>query len=83
MDFKTEIIIRPEAEQDIKEAFKYYEECSIGLCSDFLLAADTCLSIIQGNVNIYQVIYKKIRRGLIRKFPYGIFYFIDKKRSLY
>lgn len=32
------LIVRPEAEQDIKEAFQYYEECSEGLGFDFLIS---------------------------------------------
>ena len=45
----VELIIRPEAEEDIKGAFQFYEDCSKGLGSDFLLSIDAMLSRIQRN----------------------------------
>ena len=76
----VELIIRPEAEEDIKGAFQFYEDCSKGLGSDFLLSIDAILSRIQRNPEIFQKTYKEIRRGLIQRFPYGVFYFAEKER---
>lgn len=38
-----ELIIRPEAELDIQDAFECYEAQSLGLGSQFVRAVDTCL----------------------------------------
>ena len=73
-----EIIVRPEAEKDIKEAYQYYEECSVGLGADFLLSVDAILSRIQRNPELFQKIYKDLRRGLLERFPYGVFYLVEK-----
>ena len=73
-------MVRPEAEEDIKEAFQYYEECSEGLGSDFLLSVDAIFSLIQRNPEICQKVHKDIRRGLLQRFPYGVFYLAEKER---
>jgi len=41
------VIVRPEAEREIQEAFEWYEERSEGLGLEFLRVADACLSIAQ------------------------------------
>lgn len=70
------LIIRPEAELDIQDAFEYYEAQSPGLGSEFVRAIDACLSGIGRNPQAYPIIYKQVRRALIRRFPYGILYLV-------
>lgn len=72
-----ELIIRPEAELDIQNAFEWYEAQSLGLGSQFVRAVDTCLSSIVSNPLAYSTIYKQARRALIRRFPYGILYVFE------
>lgn len=77
-----EIIIRPEAESDLTEAFHWYEEQSPGLGLEFLRCVDAAFDIIQRNPLLYQKIYKDIRRSLTHRFPYGVFYIIDENRII-
>ena len=63
MNESREIVVRPEAEEDIRDAYHYYEECSKGLGSDFLLSVDAILSRIKRNPEMFQKTYKDIRRG--------------------
>ena len=71
---KNEVIIRSEAEEDLKEIFQWYEEQSKGLGSDFLRCIDASLNSIQNYPEMSRKVYKNIHRVLIRRFPYGIFY---------
>jgi toxin ParE1/3/4 len=71
------LVIRPEAEAEIAEAYDYYEAVSEGLGSAFLLAVEACLDSIQRSPEMYAAFYKDIRRGLLRRFPYGIFYLVE------
>ena len=73
-----ELIVRPDSELDIEEAYEWYEERSKGLGKEFINAVEDCLFQIQNNPNIYSKVYKKIRRGMVKKFPYGIFYLIQR-----
>lgn len=73
------ILIQPEAEFDLQEAFDWYEESNRGLGSEFIRAVDAGLAEIQRNPFAYLTVYKQIRRKLIRKFPYGIIYLIESE----
>lgn len=52
----------------------WYESHLNGLGNEFLLCVDACIQNISRNPEFYQKIHKNIRRALIRRFPYGIFY---------
>ncbi len=71
--------IRKEAEADIAEAYQYYESCLANLGSDFLLCIEESLARILKNPKQYKRVYKQVRRALVRKFPYGIYYFQDQE----
>ena len=77
MNYK--ISIQPEAEYDLEEAYKWYEEKSRGLGSEFIRAFDASLSAIQRSPFACPVIYREIRRKLMRRFPYGIFYVLESE----
>jgi plasmid stabilization system protein ParE len=71
------LIIRPQAEADLTEAFKWYEERRNGLGFEFLTEARSILRIIGENPLRHPVIYRNVRRALTRKFPYKIFYLFE------
>ena len=73
------LIIRPEAELDIQDAFEWYETQIAGLGSEFIRAVDACLSSIGRNPQAHPIVYKQARRALIRRFPYIIFYVFDQE----
>ena len=75
-----ELIVRPEAEADIAEAFDWYETRVSGLGSEFLLILDALFNSILRNHLIYPVIYKNVRRALTRRFPYAVFFIVEDRR---
>jgi len=79
---KRTLIIRPEAEDDLAEAHAWYEEQIPGLGSYFLLNIDATLSWIQKSPRMYPIIYKNVRRCLVRRFPYGVFYIAEDNRIM-
>ena len=68
------IILSPEAENDVFNAYEWYEKQCSGLGSEFILCIDAEMHSIKRNPKICQTIHKKIRRSVIRRFPYCIFY---------
>ena len=68
------VIISTEAESDLTQAYLWYEKQVEGLGSEFLLCVDACIQNITRSPKIFQKVHKNIRRALIRRFPYGIFY---------
>jgi hypothetical protein len=52
---KKALVIRPDAERDLAEAYGWYEERVPGLGSDFLLSIDAALSSIQRTPKMYRI----------------------------
>jgi toxin ParE1/3/4 len=50
---KYRVIVRPEAENDLNEAFLWYEDKRKGPGHDFLLLIDAVIRFISRNPNIY------------------------------
>ena len=70
----VELVIAPEAELDIAEAYAWYEGRRMGLGEDFLSSVDACLESIRRRPEMYPVVHECYRRSLIRRFPYAVFY---------
>lgn len=75
---KYRLIIRPEAEADLTGAYNWYESQLAGLGAEFLLVVAASLAAIQRNPKQYQVIHRRIRRALTRRFPFGVFFLIRR-----
>jgi toxin ParE1/3/4 len=73
-----QVIIRPEAEADLAEAFTWYEEQRPGLGQDLLLSVEAGLAMIAENPQAFPVVHKTVRRALIQRFPYGVFYVVEE-----
>lgn len=69
LKMKRQILIRPEAEAEIEEAYAWYEEQRAGLGSDFLLCVEEGLEKIRKTPDMYPIVHRDIRRLLIRRFP--------------
>lgn len=67
----------PEVEDDVAAAYSWYEEQLIGLGDDLLLNIDAVLNAITRKPELYAVVYKKVRKANIKRFPFGIFYMIN------
>jgi plasmid stabilization system protein ParE len=70
------VFISPEAELDLEDTYNCCEAKDTDLGSEFIRVVDASLSAIQRNPLAYASVYKEIRRKLIRKFPYGLFYLV-------
>ena len=79
---KYDLIIRLEAEQDVRGAFVWYEDRVSGLGREFLRCVDASMAQINRAPEMYTVIYQNIRRILTRRFPFGIFYFVVGQRII-
>jgi len=73
-----EVRLRPEAERDLSEAAVWYEEQVAGLGHQFLDEVFNALSTVGDAPHRYPVVHGNTRRMLIRKFPFGVYYQIEK-----
>lgn len=79
---KYTVIVRPEAEEDLKGAFSWYEDNRIGLGYDFLLQVDAGINFINRNPEIHPIEYKGTRKHLIKRFPYKIIYLVEAEKII-
>ena len=70
----ADLILAPEAEEDIAAAYGWYEGRRLGLGEDFLSAVEACLESVRRYPEMYGLAHGTYRRALLRRFPYGVFY---------
>ncbi len=71
---RPRLIIRPEAEAELAEAFDWYERRVPGLGADFLAAVDAALDAILSHPLQHPVVRGAVRRALTRRFPYQVLF---------
>ena len=62
---KYQVVVRPEAEEDLKEAFSWYEDNRTGLGYDFLLHVDAGINFIKRHTEIIPYQSRKALNGLL------------------
>ncbi len=67
-------VVRPQAEAELDEAAAWYSERSGGLGAEFVRVIDAAFSAIQRNPLEFPVVYRQIRRAVVRRFPYTILF---------
>jgi plasmid stabilization system protein ParE len=75
----AELVIAPEAELDIAEAYAWYEGSRVGLGEEFLGSIDGCIEAIRRQPDMLPLIHEGYRRALVRRFPYAVFYEREEK----
>lgn len=68
------LIYHPAAEAELVEAAEFYNHRLTGLGVQFLKAADHAVSIIQEDPQRWGCVESDIRRYLMSRFPYAIYY---------
>jgi plasmid stabilization system protein ParE len=73
-----DLVVLPEAEADLADAYTWYEERLPGLGSAFLLSVEAVIHSITRNPQLYSPVHKNVRRALVRRFPYAVFYIVEE-----
>jgi plasmid stabilization system protein ParE len=66
--------VSPQAEREAHRAAQWYEKESAGLGAAFLEVVEQTLEAIEENPLRFPVVYRDVRRALLNRFPYGIFF---------
>ncbi len=64
----------PLAQSELDDAFAWYEDQAVGLGYEFLDELDKSLRLIASFPKLQPLVGKQVRRCLINRFPYGIFF---------
>jgi plasmid stabilization system protein ParE len=68
------VIVQPEAEADLNEAFRWYENKRPGLGHEMIAEAGLAISRIAENPLRPRILYRDTRRVVLRRFPYVVLY---------
>lgn len=74
------LVFRPEVREELEEAYNWYESQQPGLGDDFLGCVDEILNRICQIPESFPVVYRDVRRAVVRRFPYVVYYRIVSSR---
>ena len=66
------------AKHDLELAYAWYEKQRRGLGLEFLDCVEAALLLIIDKPDLYRIYYSNFRGCLIRRFPFTVFYTIEK-----
>lgn len=73
------LILTENAQHDLDDAYKWYQELNLGLGQEFIRCVDATLSEISRNPLHYQVVFdKRVHRALTYRFPFSV-YFVNEE----
>jgi plasmid stabilization system protein ParE len=68
------LVIRAIAEEELAEAYQWYEKKQRGLGNRFLQAVERAFDDIRARPLSPAVVFDDVRRVRVRRFPYGVYY---------
>ena len=68
------IVIRRKARIEFDEAFDWYEEQRVGLGVEFAGRVQAVFDRIAANPELHALVFRDVRKALIRPFPYSVIY---------
>lgn len=72
------IELHPDIYHEVSEAYRWYESKTTGLGEDFLNELESAFALIVELPDTWPVLSNSFRRYLLKRFPYGIIYKINK-----
>jgi plasmid stabilization system protein ParE len=76
------LVFRLEVREEVDEAYNWYQNQQGGLGDDFLDCVDEILNRICQMPESYAIVYLDVRRAVMRRFPYAIYYRIVSSRVI-
>ena len=78
----TRLRSTPEADLEIESAFEWYENQRPGLGLEFLEELRSTYERVVAGPLHYQELRSGVRRALVRRFPYAVFFATDNEEGL-
>lgn len=76
------LVFRPEVREELNEAYYWYESQKRGLGDEFLDCVNEMLNRICLMPESYAIVYRDVRRAVVRRFPYAVYYRIVSSRVI-
>ena len=72
----ADVIVRPLAEADVREAALWYEGRREGLGAEFILELDALYERVAQSPRQFPATEEGTRRALLRRFPYAVYFVV-------
>ncbi len=76
------VVFRPQAEAEVRDARRWYESRRAGLGDEFRAALDEVIERVGRQPGLFPQVHGAIRRALIQRFPYGIYFEVVAEQVL-
>lgn len=76
------LVFRPEVQEEVNEAYNWYEKQKSGLGDEFLDSVEQTLNRVSSMPKSYQVVYRDVRRAVVKRFPYAVYYRVISSRVI-
>ena len=70
------------AEEDLTEAFEWYERRNAGLGTEFIKCVDVTVLLIQRSPLVFRKRVGEYRLAMTPRFPYTVYFIYDETRDL-
>jgi len=80
MRSRLPLSVGPQAEQETQRSARWYNNESPGLGEAFLDLVQQTLNAVSENPYQFPQVHRDVRRALLKRFPYGIFFRIRPDR---
>ena len=77
---KRAFVVSQSAAFELNAAFHWYEGRKVGLGHEYLASAETLFAQIAAGPESFRRVKGETRRGLLTRFPYGVFFVADGSR---
>lgn len=76
------VLFRPDAATELAEAWDWYEARREGLGGEFATCVEATIAQAARTPEANPRVHGEIRRALVRRFPYGVFYLVEGQALL-
>lgn len=77
---KYALVFRPDVRDDINDAYNWYERQKPGLGDEFINCVDEILNRVCLLPESYAIVYRDVRRAVLRRFPYAVYHRVISSR---
>jgi toxin ParE1/3/4 len=76
------VVFSEKAEIDLNEIGEWYKKIRSGLDLEFLICVEAEIEMIRKAPLINKIYFKNVRKTIINRFPYGIYYLVKEKQVI-
>jgi len=74
------LLVEPEAELELEQAFNWYNDQRLGLGQEFLEGVEEVFDRIGKMPELHAIAYRTARLTLVKRFPYVVCYIFDGEK---